>query len=238
MRIMTWNLRNGAGGAVWPHLQADLNADIVLLQEATAVPEHDGAMWAKVPDGRWGSAIVTSLGALQPIPIQGYEGWVTGAEVDTNYGLIAVFSVHTPSSTKAYPRRPYTDEVATIVSLIREAVGPGRHLVIGGDFNFTLGERLASEVMKTSAADRRALAAIADAGLVSCWTATHPNQPLAQTLRWSSDKAPGKTTPYHCDGILVPKEWAESVQCEIHDEERYAISDHNPVSATLNLSSC
>ena len=238
MRIVTWNLRNGAGGPMWPRLQADLHADIVLLQEATAVPEDDGAVWSKVPEGRWGSAVITTLGPTQPIPIQGYEGWVVGAEVESKFGPLAVFSVHAPSSTKARQRQPYTDEVVTILGLIREAVRPGIPLVIGGDLNFTLGERHASEAMKTTAADRRALAAIRDAGLVSCWAAAHPDEPLPQTLRWSSDKAPGKTTPYHCDGILVPKEWAESVQCEIHDEERYAISDHNPVSATLNLPAC
>lgn len=238
MRIVTWNLRNGSGGPVWPHLQAELHADIVLLQEATAAPEHDGAVWSMVPEGRWGSAVITTLGPTQPIPIQGYEGWVVGSEVESKLGSLAVFSVHAPSSTKACQRRPYTDEVVTILGLIREAVRPGVHLVIGGDFNFTLGERHSSEAMKTTAADRRALAAITDAGLVSCWTAAHANQPLPQTLRWSGDKAPGKTTPYHCDGILVPKEWSAWVQCAVHAEERYAVSDHNPVSATLNPPAC
>jgi endonuclease/exonuclease/phosphatase family metal-dependent hydrolase len=235
VRIVTWNLRNGAGEAVWPHLQAELQADIVLLQEATAAPEDHKSMWAKVPDSRWGSAIVTTLGAMQPIPIPGYEGWLVGAEIDSNFGPLAVFSVHAPSSTKACQRRPYTDEVVTMLGLIREAIRPNVPLVIGGDFNFTLGERHASEAMKTTAADRQALAAIRDAGLVSCWTAANPNQPLLQTLRWSSDKAPGKTTPYHCDGILVPKAWSGWVQCEIHTAAPYMVSDHNPVSAALNL---
>lgn len=234
MRIVTWNLRHGAGGAIWPHLQAELQADIVLLQEATSAPDHTEAIWEKVPDARWGSAVVTTLGPTRPILIQGYEGWVVGAEVDSEFGPLAVFSVHTPSSTATCPRRPYTDEVVTILSLIREAMRPGVHVVVGGDFNFTLGERHASEAMRTSSADRRALAAIANAGLVSCWTATHPDRPLPQTLRWSSDRAPGKTTPYHCDGILVPRAWSGWVQCEIHTAEPYMVSDHNPVSATLN----
>jgi endonuclease/exonuclease/phosphatase family metal-dependent hydrolase len=223
---------------MWPHLQAERHADIVLLQEATGAPQHDGAVWSKVPEERWGSAVITTLGPTQPIPIQGYEGWVVGAEVESPCGTLAVFSVHAPSSTKDCQRRPYTDEVVTILGLIREAVCPGVPLVIGGDFNFTLGERHAEEALKTTAADRRALAAIGDAGLVSCWAAAHPDEPLPQTLRWSSDKAPGKTTPYHCDGILVPKEWSAWVQCAVYAEERYAVSDHNPVSATLNPPAC
>jgi exonuclease III len=232
VRIVTWNLMNGAGGPAWPHLEAD----ILLLQEATTAPADAGTVWAKVPDNRWGSAVVTTLGAARRILIPGYEGWVIGADIDSEFGPLAVFSVHAPSSTPACPRRPYTEEVIMILGLVRNAVRPGVHLVIGGDFNFTLGERHASEAMRTSAAERHALAAIADAGLVSCWTATHPDQPLPQTLRWSGDRAPGKTTPYHCDGILVPKAWSEWVECEILIAEPYMVSDHNPVSATLNWS--
>ncbi len=235
MRIVTWNLRHGAGGSTWSALQTDLRADVVLLQEATGTPDRAEAIWEKVPDGRWGSAVVTALGTTRPIPIPGYEGWVVGAEVDSEFGPLAVFSVHAPTSTATCPWSHYTDEVVAMLGLIREAVRPGVHLVIGGDFNFTLGERHASEALITSARDRRALAAIADAGLVSCWAASHPGQPLAQTLRWSRDKAPGKTTPYHCDGILVPQSWSAWVTCDIHVEERYAVSDHNPVSAALNL---
>lgn len=229
MRIVTWNLRHGAGGATWLNLQAD----IILLQEATSAPDHHGAVWEKVPGGRWGSAVVATLGTGRPIAVPGYEGWVVGAEIDSEFGPLAVFSVHAPSSTPACPRRSYSDEVVTIIGLIREAVRPGVHLVVGGDFNFTLDERRASEAMKTTAAERRALAAIADAGLVSAWNASHPDQPLPQTLRWSSDRAPGKTTPYHCDGILVPKAWSEWIQCQIYTAEPYMVSDHNPVSATL-----
>lgn len=234
MRIVTWNLRHGAGEATLPHLQAELRADIVLLQEATTAPDHTGTIWAKVPDGRWGSAVVTTLSTTRPIAVPGYEGWVVGAEIDSEFGPLAVFSVHAPTSTPACQRRPYTDEVVAIIGLIREAVRPGVHLVVGGDFNFTLGERHASEAMKTTAAERRALAAIADVGLVSCWAAAHPDQPLPQTLRWSGDRAPGKTTPYHCDGILVPKGWSGCVACEIHTAQPYMVGDHNPVSATLN----
>ncbi len=234
MRIVTWNLRHGVGGATWPHLLAELQADIALLQEATTTPDHAEAIWEKVPNGRWGSAVVTTLGATRPIPIQGYEGWVVGAEIDSEFGPLAVFSLHAPTKTAACPRNHYTDEVVAILGLIREAIRPGVHLVVGGDFNFTLGERHASEALQTSARDRRALAAIADAGLVSCWSASHPDQPLPQTLRWSKDMAPGKTTPYHCDGILVPKYWSGCIQCETLTTEPYMVSDHNPVSATLN----
>jgi endonuclease/exonuclease/phosphatase family metal-dependent hydrolase len=229
LRFATWNLRHGAGQAVYSRLQAD----VVFLQEATEGPS---GMWQTVPDGRWGSAVVTSLRVIRPIAVPGYEGWVVGGELESPNGPLAVFSVHAPTSTKAVPRRPYTDEVVTILGVIRGAVTPHTPLVIGGDFNFTLGERHPSEPLKTVAADRRALAAIAEAGLVSCWTAAHPDQPLPQTLRWSGDKSPGKTTPYHCDGILVPQAWTRSVSCAIHTDACYAVSDHNPITATVSVS--
>lgn len=233
MRIVTWNLRNGAGVAAWPRLQADLQADIVLLQEATAAPKSAGVIWAKVPGGRWGSAVVSTFGSIRSISVPGYEGWMVGAEIDSPFGPVAVFSVHAPTSTPTRPRRPYTDEVVEMLSRARKSVRPGVPLLVGGDFNFTLGERHASEALRTSDGDRKALGAIADAGLVSCWTAAHPDGPLPQTLRWSSDKAPGKKTPYHCDGILIPRDWSHGLMCEIHTDTRYEISDHNPVSACL-----
>ena len=50
----------------------------------------------------------------------------------------------------------------------------------------------------------------------------------------SSDRAPGKTTPYHCDGILVPKAWSGWIQCEILTAKPYMVSDHNPVLAVID----
>ncbi len=229
MRFATWNLRHGSGQDRYSRLEAD----VIFLQEAIDGP---GGMWQKVPDGRWGSAVVTTLRVIRPITVPGYEGWVVGGELESPIGSLAVFSVHAPTSTKAVPRRPYTDEVVAILDLIRRAVDPNTPLVIGGDFNFTLGERHPSERLKTAEADRRALAAIAEADLVSCWTAAHPDQPLRQTLRWSGDKSPGKTTAYHCDGILVPQAWSQLVSCMIHTDDCYAVSDHNPVTATVRPS--
>ncbi len=50
MRLITWNLRNGAGREVWPQLTADL----VLLQESDAAPQGDGILWQRVPGERSG----------------------------------------------------------------------------------------------------------------------------------------------------------------------------------------
>ena len=46
----------------------------------------------------------------------------------------------------------------------------------------------------------RAMAARADL-LVACWQCANPGKPLAQTLRWSGNRA----APHHCDGIFIPR---------------------------------
>ena len=79
MRLVTWNLRNGAGREVWPELAADL----VFLQEADAAPQGDGGVWQRMPGERWGSAVISTVGRIRPITLPGYEGWVVGGEVDT-----------------------------------------------------------------------------------------------------------------------------------------------------------
>jgi endonuclease/exonuclease/phosphatase family metal-dependent hydrolase len=234
MRLVTWNLLQGKARDVWPRLQSELAADFVFLQEASEVPQGDGVVWQRVPGFQWGSAVITTAGSIRPIVLPGYEGWVVGGEVDNGGRPLAVFSLHAPTATKAVRRRTYAVEVVMILSLIREVLRPETGLVIGGDFNITLGERHPSEELQTQSCDRKVLKAIASMGLVSCWTTAHPGVPLAQTLRLTADKAPGKTTPYHCDGIMVPQHWATGCCCDILTDERFRVSDHNPVSAIVN----
>lgn len=234
MRLVTWNLRNGAGRPLWPRLQADIQADIGFLQESDATPDGANVLWRQVPGAQWGSAVVTTLGSIRPIELSGYEGWVVGGHLQAARRALAVFSVHVPSSTKTMPREPYATEAIRIITLIRAAVPPDTDVVIGGDFNVTLGERHPSESLRTAHSDRLVLQAIASAGLVSCWTAAHAGEPLPQTLRWTGDRSPGRTTPYHCDGILVPQSWAPGIRCDILTDERHRISDHNPVSASVS----
>ena len=234
MRLVTWNLRNGAGRPLWPRLQAKVQADIGFVQESDSAPDGAHVLWRKVPEAPWGSAVVTSLGRIRPIELPGYEGWVVGGHVELSGRGLSVFSVHAPTSTKSVPREPYEAEVVKIIELIRSAVRPENDLFIGGDFNFTLGERQPSESLRTAESDRLALKAIASAGLVSCWTAAHPGKPLLQTLRWSGDRSPGRATPYHCDGLLVPASWSPGLTCTIHTEDCFQVSDHNPVSATVS----
>jgi endonuclease/exonuclease/phosphatase family metal-dependent hydrolase len=107
-------------------------------------------------------------------------------------------------------------------------------LIIGGDFNIAASFRHNGEEMKTGKANEAILARLSNEfGLKSCWQTANPDQPLAQTLRWGSNK----TTPYHCDGIFAPITWDQLLEsCEVVSNGWETLSDHNPVVATFNLS--
>jgi len=105
-------------------------------------------------------------------------------------------------------------------------------LIIGGDFNLTVGERQPAEELKTSKADLAILARLRDKfGLVSAWQAANAGTPLPQTLRWAKDEV----TPFHCDGIFIPQPWTGRVRsCKVVSGETWErMSDHNPAMVEL-----
>jgi len=96
--------------------------------------------------------------------------------------------------------------------------------------NITISERHASEDRKTKTADRKIQHRLRDEfGLINCWQESNAGQPLAQTLRWGSDKS----VPYHCDGLFVPATWRASLKsCKVISGNKWDdLSDHNPVVA-------
>jgi endonuclease/exonuclease/phosphatase family metal-dependent hydrolase len=109
----------------------------------------------------------------------------------------------------------------------------GADLILGGDFNVVVGNRLPHEPIRTSRGEREILDRLsAEFDLLSCWQAANPGRPLAQTLRWSANRE----APYHCDGIFVPAAWsARLASCRVVTGSRWRqLSDHNPVVAALH----
>ena len=108
-------------------------------------------------------------------------------------------------------------------------VARGREVVIGGDFNISVSHAPGSW-RPTRKGELAIQARLADEfGLVNCWQAANPGRPPDQTLRWTGNR----TTPYHCDGVFVPKGWADRLEsCEVlAGDEWDHLSDHNPVVA-------
>jgi exonuclease III len=234
MKLVTWNGEFGKATRAWPSLVQRLGVDVALLQEVFKPSSSFRFLWEPVPGYRWGTAVVARRGRLNAIHLAGYEGWVVGGKLLGAATVpLFVFSVHAPSSSKSARRASYVNEVVSIVRRIRNhnQVPTHAQLIIGGDFNFTsLGERLPSDAIATSAAERRALSAIAEMGLVPVWQACHPAKPLPQTIRWSRNR----TKPYHCDGFLARPTLAADALCGVIVSPTIEkSSDHNAVAAWL-----
>jgi endonuclease/exonuclease/phosphatase family metal-dependent hydrolase len=242
MKITTYNMRRGGAGRThWSRILADHDPDVLLAQETYAPQEHlspskhgdlhQHAVWAKVATVPWGSAVYVKSVIPRPItiPVSDFAGWVVGGEV-TDFAWsksgapkVQIFSVHAPKIAS------YQKAINSILDMI-SGLTDGCDLVIAGDFNLTVSERQATEPLETLRDDRAIQARLRDEfGLVNCWQTTHPGEPLPQTLRW--ENAP--ETPYHCDGIFVPKSWACRLRsCKVLSDGAWAdLSDHNPVAA-------
>lgn len=240
MRIATYNLLKGGSKRVhWSRMIDDHAVDLLLAQESYPHDEHlpplmfpaarGRSVWAMAEKNGWGSAVFSRSGSLTPVIVPGFTGWVVGAEIvgaswqPADSPPLAVFSVHAPSKGEAYAK-----QVNRLLDAIK-TVASDRNVVIGGDFNLTVSHWKGSE-KPLSRAELAIQARLRDEfGLLNCWQAANPDQPLHQTLRWTRDR----TTPYHCDGIFVPQSWQDRLEsCVVlASEEWNTLSDHNPVLA-------
>lgn len=240
MRIVSYNLRfGGAGRGHWARVFENVAPDVFLVQESYEPIEHlppsihgdlhRDACWNPVEGLKWGSAVCVRKKPIVALKLPDFHGHVVGVEVDGSaYPLsagrpIRFFSVHAPD------RGGYQRAVNSILDMIGLNRGNGE-FVIGGDFNVTVGERGKTEPLRTSKADLAILGRLRDEfGLVSAWQAANVGRPLPQTLRWANES----TTPYHCDGIFIPRQWTTRLRsCAVISGTGWnEISDHNPVVA-------
>lgn len=238
MRIITYNLRSGGTNKThWSKVLGSFDPDLFLVQESYDPVQHlptlahgdlhRNACWEPVAELKWGSAVYVKGGTARPLELPDFHGHVVGVEVDGSTFPVCesrplrVFSVHAPD------RGGYQRAVNSILDMIGEYRGKG-DLIIGGDFNLTVGERLHTEYEPTSSAELAILDRLKNEfGLVSAWQSANAGLPLPQTLRWAANK----TKPYHCDGIFIPQRWISRLQsCTvISGSEWDNISDHNPV---------
>jgi endonuclease/exonuclease/phosphatase family metal-dependent hydrolase len=241
MKIATYNLRYGgkAGQRVhWSQIFEVANPDIFLVQETCHPQQYvtsrfweshwHQVQWAKVGNNTWGSAVFVRSGSVKKIEVPQFEGNVVGVEVEgvawsaVRAQKLRVISIHAPAPYKPSMNR-ILDWLATLTN--------DADLIIGGDFNLTVGVRHPGEQQQDQ--DLWLLKRLRkEFGLMSCWQAANPNRNLTQTLRWSRDKV----TPYHCDGIFVPAAWYRYLdKCEVLTSPMWEeLSDHNPVIATFS----
>ncbi len=240
MKIATYNLLKGGSQRVhWSKMIEDFGVDLLLAQESFTQAEHlppllypdsqTQSVWARAGQNGWGSAVFSKTGAVKLIAVSGYPGWVVGAEisgVSWQTAPLLAFSVHAPAFKGSYSK-----SVNWILDEIRKVAGD-REIVIGGDFNLTVSHCPGAE-RPVCRQDLAIQARLADEfGLLNCWQTANPGQELCQTLRWTNNR----TTPYHCDGIFVPRSWKDRlVACDVlAGEEWNRLSDHNPVLAQFS----
>jgi len=242
MKIATYNILKGGSHRIhWMKMIEDHGIDLLLIQESYPHDEHlppliypelrQRSVWEMVERNGWGSAVYSSSGSLKQISVPGFTGWVVGALIrgatwhSPHSDSTMVFSIHAPSRAASYSNQvnKLLDEIGRIAS--------GSEIVLGGDFNLTVSQSDDSE-RPVSKQDLAIQARLSDEfGLINCWQTANPNQPLAQTLRWSGDR----TVPYHCDGLFVPKSWQERlISCDVLSGDDWnRLSDHNPVVASF-----
>lgn len=229
IRLLSWNARRANSAAI--DLADRFGAEVLLLKEGQAASSWSGeAVGVPVAGRTWGSWVLVRSGALEPIAIAEYPGWVIGARWQRRDAEdVYLFSVHSPTP----PRVSYVAESQAIVTAICASVPSAAPLVIGGDFNFkSLGQRLPSETIQTTMAELQAIQEFRDRGLSVAWHDCHPGKPLQQTLRWTNDQS----VPFHCDGFLTRNLGHGTVNCEvILPESEPPTSDHNAVLLTVSL---
>lgn len=233
MIVQAWNV-NGRGTPAALALGVTLCADVLLLQEADlATAPGWMSIGSDVHGNGWGSGIFVRDGSLTEIVLAGNAGWVAGAKWtrsrDGHQESTFLFSIHSPTPREGNPRRSYVAESRAIVEAISSSkeIPPDARVIVGGDFNFkSLGERLDSEPISTTADEVAALNAFRDANYCVAWKDLNASQPLPQTLRWSGDQA----QLFHCDGFLLKGIDVSSAHCAVLSTAMLTkCSDHLPV---------
>lgn len=247
MRLIAYNLGQGGSRdpALWARVLPILSPDLLFVQElrdpthswlpALPCANSDACLWAKVPSGRWGSGLWVRGGSLTPLPVpEPYTGRVVAAVVEgrawpgIGVAPVVAFSIHAPTRKGS----SYIKEVGLILDFVA-AMSSGLPLILAGDFNVVVGLREPGQPIPVTRGERALLQRLSEEfGLAPCWQTAHPGEPLARTLRWLRHN---DSPPYHCDGIFVPAAWASALEnCTVLEgEEWFALSDHNPVVATL-----
>lgn len=244
MRIVTYNFAHRAREQ-WSKIFNDFDPDIVLAQEArhpqVDIPDFYRAneerfFWSPIT-GSWGNALFIKQGQITRLNLSEIGNWVTGVEItefnwlQSSSRSLRIFNVHAPTKEGVHKVKEYLND---FLNKIVEFSSEG-NLIIGGDFNLTVGIWHLNQRKDGNNKDSlRLLTRLrTEFGLMSSWQVANPNRNLPATLRLSNSKI----KIFHCDGIFVPAAWYQFLKsCEVVSQGWETLSDHNPVVATFEMS--
>jgi endonuclease/exonuclease/phosphatase family metal-dependent hydrolase len=247
LRLVAYNFLTGGSPrrtGHWSRVLRALRPTILFAQECRPPDASHGErfrpspddtfLWrAAAPGRRWGTALLVRGHArparFTPICVPQFDGWVVGGELHVPHVSsrpVRLFSVHGPAGERGYVRTMH-EILDRLLRLRGDA-----DLLLGGDFNVAVGRRPSADPRPFSRGERDLLDRLdEELALVPCWQTANPGRRLAQTLRWSGNP----TTPYHCDGLFIPRSWtARLASCRVVRGPRWVqLSDHNPVFAEI-----
>lgn len=230
LRLATYNFLSGGSrkrDGHWRVMRERIAPHILFAQECrTAGSQFKHKLHRDALARRWGTGVFSEDARLKRIVIDDFDGWVVGGQLPRRMWLtkrpVRAFSIHCPAGDHGYIRTMH------LILDRLSAIAEDADLVLAGDFNVVTGLREPNDVIRMSRGERVLLERMRDElKLLPCWQTANPGQPLAQTLRWTGNRA----APYHCDGIFIPETWRDRLRsCTIHSGPEWdALSDHNPV---------
>jgi endonuclease/exonuclease/phosphatase family metal-dependent hydrolase len=245
LTVVTWNLKGSAGpdlAAAADHLRA-MAADVVVLQEVQRRQAQRLATRLGARSVRWGFKHwplrtwpegMAVIGVTRRVPAQTHalsyrwRLWTwrrriyQEAHVPEGDATILLVNIHFSTDREAARR---AKEVKTVVGVIQAADGPA---ILAGDSNDRPGSPL--------------FAALAKAGLRDTWLEAHPGsvEPDGATAWPGWRRCTTKRPTQRIDVVAVTDEFGiEAVEVpSVGDEgveDFSCISDHLPVTATLNV---
>lgn len=233
LKVLTWNLNGRAPGRTWEYIDRSLGADVMFVQEASAVNgqgfDPDRWLWTEIgensrfkEDGeyRWATGIRVRSGRLRTIDTSSLgPGWVVGATYEGAKRPITLINVH----IQLFPgeRWATTTLKNTIAEL--EVSLRGQDVIFGGDLNV---DRLMDDVYDTQR-HGEALDSLEALGLF------HVNSLLPKGTRtWRKGK-----NPYQDDHFFVSESLKEAIE-DVHvvvGSKTATLSDHYPLLLELRL---
>ena len=168
-------MRQGGSAEHWSSILSETEPDVLFVQETkdpTALasdlvdtsPEDD-IVWEPASNGRWGSALLFKSARIKLIRILNFEGWVVGGEVQTASHMLHAYSVHLPPIKNSYVKS------ANLLLDTLKPIVDGATLMLGGDFNLTVGVRRPGEERDNRRGELELLERMEEEfGVKSAWT--------------------------------------------------------------------